>query len=641
MMSSAGPLRGVTSLALAAVTVAAVFASGMSNASAAVSHDAKSRAERTLASGREVATISPISGVLRSRLLGAIDQTRTIAVADTVEPAATAPSDASVSGSAGVVTATASSTAAYVAFSADEADFGPPVAVSDGVASTHLTTWGWPNGTHELHAVDCSGVDPASCNSANPLTITFPVINTAPEVTSPLDGSTVTGGFTVTATSAGGGVQFRIDGLARGFDGTAPYAFTYSGSALAPGEHVITAVQCAADNSRCDGPESDAVLITSDSLHPTVVAVSPGTFSPNGDKVKDSTTLTYALPDTETVAITVTNSAGTSVTRGPLHLGTLHRGRHTWTWNGRTNSGRTAPSGTYRISVATSATVRGAVVKGLVWRTVSVDTRAPAAASLTGDTTIYPYRDGYKDGLTVRFRLSERATTVLTIRNGANKLVRTVTSVRPAGAGAVSWNARTAAGRSLPVGAYTWRLRLRDAVGNTAQTGAHRVNLSNRRLVTKSVDIVRDGDGSYESGGSDPSCAGTSTSESDYAHGLWLANACPLTGDIAAAFYRVNVPAAVSYGRFTVSVYGWSLYAPAVMTTAFGVAGGSSDFGFGGFHRIATSAERWYTIGSIAASDFISSNHRANVAVTLTDDEAPCDFDVKQVKIHLTYQVLN
>jgi flagellar hook assembly protein FlgD len=562
-----------------------------------------------------------------------------VAAATAAEPPATTPTDVSVTGTSGVVTMSATSSAPFVLFTADETPLDTPAAVTAGTATITAATWGWANGTNTVTAIDCADADPASCNTAAPASTTFDLENAAPQITAPASGAQVTGGFTINATSPGGGLRFLIDGTRRGFDNTDPYTFTYTGSALSPGSHVITSVQCSVDETRCDGPTADPVTISSNSLHPSITSVYPSAFSPNSDRYKDTTKVTYSLPDTETVYVSVATSHGT-VVRGPSRLGTLAHGSHTWTWNGRSSSNRVVPSGSYRITLSTSATVHGVLVKGLVWRGVVVDNRAPSVTSLSYGSAVYPYRDGYKDALIVKFRINERAITTLTIRNSARHILRTLRSSHNAGAVSLAWNGRDVHGRMVKAGRYTWQLTVRDGVGNSGHTGMHGLTLSGKRLVSKSVTILRNGDSFASAGASDPSCGEVSTGLSSYPHGVWLANSCLFSGDVTAAFYHVAVPAAALYSHFTVQVYGWALYAPTSMVTGFGVHGGSSSFGIGGLYSIGSSAEGWYTIGSINAAEYISSTHRSNIAVTVTSDEAPCDFDVKQVRIKLSYKVL-
>ena len=623
---------GVIALACIALALPAESASAHSRDTAKVA------AIEALRSGAASGHAPAVASTLAARV--AASRTSTVlhaAVAQVASPTTT-PTNVTVTGTSGDVTFNATSTAAFVLFAVDSSNVGAPVDASTGTATLTVPTWGWQNGTRTVTAVDCGAADATSCNTASPASTSFDLENTAPQVTAPIDGARITGGFTVTATSPGGGVRFLIDSTRRGFDNTAPYTFTYTGSALSTGRHVISVVQCSSDETRCDGPASAPVTITSDSLHPSIVSITPAVFSPNGDRVKDTTTLTYALPDNESVSVSVSNASGTVVRSG--RLGNLSQGRHTWVWNGRSNSNAVVPSGSYRVAVSTTATRSGILVKGLVSRAVVLDNRAPSVSNLSGASTVYPYRDGYRDTMPVTFGVNEPATTVLIIRNAGRHIVRTLTSVHNPGRVTLTWNGRTANGGMVPSGAYSWQVKLTDAVGNHGLTSVRGVTVSAKRLYTKNATIYRNGDSYAAAGGSDPTCAEADTALSDYPHGVWLANSCLNgNGDVAAAYYRVTVPAAAIYSHFTVQVYGYSLYPPSSMTTGFGIHGGS-NFDLGGQYEIQSSRTAWYTVGSINAANYVSATHSALIAVAVTDFDSPCDFDIKQVLIHLTYKVL-
>jgi flagellar hook assembly protein FlgD len=326
--------------------------------------------------------------------------------------------------------------------------------------------------------------------------------------------------------------------------------------------------------------------------------------------------------------------------RGPVNLRTLTRGNHAWTWNGRTNSNGAAASGTYRFVVSTTATVNGATVKGLVWRSVVLDNRGPSLTGLNYGGIVYPVRDGYKDTLTLRFRLGEHAATHFTVRDGHGHVVRTITAVRNAGQESFTWNGRNSRNRTVAAGNYTWQLTARDVAGNSSGTARHKVVVSGKRLVNRSVNIVRNGDSFIAAGGSDQSCAEADTSLSAYTHGVWLANAC-YTGEIAASIYQVSVPAAIQYTRMTVSVGGFASVPPTTIIAGFGRNGATGgDWGFGNLKEIQSSDEGWYTLASRNAAGYVSGRHKVAVSIAVTDDDAPCDFDIAQYEIHLTYKVL-
>jgi hypothetical protein len=62
--------------------------------------------------------------------------------------------------------------------------------------------------------------------------------------------------------------------------------------------------------------------------------------------------------------------------------------------------------------------------------------------------------------------------------------------------------------------------------------------------------------------------------------------------------------------------------------------------GIGGRYEIGTQHEGWYTIGSINAPQYVSAQHVTNLAVSVDNEDAPCDFDVKQVRVTVTYKIL-
>ena len=118
-----------------------------------------------------------------------------------------------------------------------------------------------------------------------------------------------------------------------GTDVAAPFSLAVAISDLSPGPHTLTAVGCDAAGSWCatDHP-SAPVSITVARLSPTIASLTPTPFSPDGDGVKDATTLTYALDVASDVTISVIRPDDSIFYS--VHLGTLSAGSHTWTWHG-------------------------------------------------------------------------------------------------------------------------------------------------------------------------------------------------------------------------------------------------------------------------------------------------------------------
>lgn len=293
------------------------------------------------------------------------------------DPPSTTPTNVGVTGTSGTLTLHADSTAAQVQFKVDNDAPLTPVDVASGTASVNWDSWGHLNdedagAAHIVTAYDCTS---GECN-ANGTSQPFSIENTAPSVTAPT-GEIAPTGFTLTATSDSPAVRFRIDG--NPVAGVYSLTTTYNGTALFEGPHVVTAVQCNADQSLCDGPESAEVDVTVVKLHPQIVSVSPNPFSP---EVKDTTKVGYTLsPRGGSVDFAVINSSGATVRTESL--GARSQGAHTWSWDGTNNAGHRVSDGTFRIRLTTTADIGGVLVTGTASGSVRVDTKPPSLSSVT------------------------------------------------------------------------------------------------------------------------------------------------------------------------------------------------------------------------------------------------------------------
>lgn len=379
---------------------------------------------------------------------------------------------------------------------------------------------------------------------------------------------------------------------------------------------------------------------TARSLHPSLVsATSP--FSPNGDLRYDTTRVVLRLPDTEGAVYRVVSATGSSVA-GPRSLGTLAKGDHAFTWNGKTNAGAALPNGIYTISVSTTALVSGTTLRGTATRAVRLDTVAPMFSSVIGANSIfYPVVDGYLDAFAGGVKVNEPSTLSMRVYNGAGTLVRALAvNASVAGAYRLTWNGRTAAGTLLPAGTYRFAFTAVDRAANARTTGRYGVGLSLKRLVPKSATLVKAGNSAYASGGSLP-CAGADASASDYTNGLWLGNACDPYYDgtqSAAALYAFTLPVAFRYTSLRFDTYGYSFYAPSqIVGDAYNFATAQYD-SFSA--QDASSTECWRTVSRPAVSGHISGRTVETAINVLDDASATADYDIAQVRLVVTYQVL-
>jgi flagellar basal-body rod modification protein FlgD len=104
-----------------------------------------------------------------------------------------------------------------------------------------------------------------------------------------------------------------------------------------------------------------------------------------------SATLTYTAPAAEPVSIAIYNGAGQQVNNISLQAA---QGANTWTWNGQTSSGTTAPDGAYTVAIfggangatptAVPFTVQGTVT-GVSAQTGAVDLQMGGVSTSMGN----------------------------------------------------------------------------------------------------------------------------------------------------------------------------------------------------------------------------------------------------------------
>jgi len=225
------------------------------------------------------------------------------------------------------------------------------------------------NGAHVITAIarDASG----NTQTAASASITVNNDTTAPNatVTSPADGSTVTGSIALTATAsdnvAVAGVQFTLDGINLGAEHAAPpYQMTWNSSTVANGVHVIAVVaRDAAGNSRIAA--SVGVTVNNDTTAPTVAMTTPI----NGGVVAGAVVLDATASDTVGVA-------GVQFTLDGANIGWERTSApYTITWN----SGSVA-NGTHVIAAIARDAAGNTQTAAGVTITVNNDLTAPSVA---------------------------------------------------------------------------------------------------------------------------------------------------------------------------------------------------------------------------------------------------------------------
>jgi len=527
---------------------------------------------------------------------------------------------------------TAGATAPRIAFRLDDEPRRSPVAVAGGVARLTISTWGYANTTHHVRAYACTAY--GECASAA-TQADFTIDNPPPAIVSPAAAATLTGRTTVTGSAPGGALRLLVDGHRVGGPATAPYRFAFSTSALTNGPHALQVLSCSTDGRHCSGPRSAAVAVRTDALHPEITALAPTHVSPNGDHVHDTATLRFRLPDRESVRVRVLSATTGAVLRS-YALGTLGAGSHSWTWRARAAGGAAFADGTYALALDT---VHGGRA-GWVQHVVQVDTRTPHLARPTTSTRhLYPHRDGYRDGLTLRSRLGEAGRFTVKISTAAGRIVRTLSSRRPAGPVSVTWDGRTARGRIVPAGSYRAQATLTDAAGNTTRAAPVRLTVSAKRLRTVTRYVTLSAAADKHAGGT-ATCAAASRTRSSFPGGLVLTNRCSSNGfDLAFADYVFPLPPAVRYERITFAARGRSTNQPAELSAAFSRTDGSLEIP--AYVTVRHPTASWYRVAGVPAAHHVGTGRRVRISLLLDSFYAgPNDFDAAVVRLRVRMTVL-
>jgi flagellar hook assembly protein FlgD len=223
------------------------------------------------------------------------------------------------------------------------------------------------------------------------------------------------------------------------------------GAVVADGTYVVEVTGVDAwDNA----PASSSRSIVVDTAAPDLDGLTPDGaqwFSPNGDGVRDTVTLTGSNSEAGSLLATVRDGGGATVRTFSVASGT---GATAVTWNGKTNAGAAAPDGAYAMSVLP---VDLAGNKGDAQeRAVTVITGLRSV--LSSKTVFFPQdKDSLSPTTKLQFTLARPMTVTWTLRDSSGGVVITRLSDSARAAGTHYWifDGKRSDGSMLPRGRYT------------------------------------------------------------------------------------------------------------------------------------------------------------------------------------------
>ena len=193
-------------------------------------------------------------------------------------------------------------------------------------------------------------------------------------------------------------------------------------------------------------------------------------FSPDSDGVKDTVSLRYRLPSAAHVRLTISPASDRRRPVRRVDLGDQPAGAHTWTWNGRNQSGKQVLDQAYVIRLYDVDPApwqrERAAEKVQVDTMLRIQLTAPTYGAEPGSPArVYPRTTVVTDALDLHASADEKKLTSLelVIRNRRGRVVRRADVAEPLtttngglyGYGrTVSWSA-VRGGRPLPSGRYT------------------------------------------------------------------------------------------------------------------------------------------------------------------------------------------
>jgi hypothetical protein len=281
--------------------------------------------------------------------------------------------------------------------------------------------------------------------------------------------------WTLRVTDSAAHVLLQTTGSGSTF--TVPWNGLVGGHPVADGQYTVSVTGV---DAWANAPAHSTRQVTVDTHAPALISLTPGAasaqwFSPNGDGVKDTVTVTGTASESGALVVRMLNSASAVVDGWLVPTGT---GATAVTWDGRRASGAYAPDGvyTFRIAPRDAAGNTGTAVD----RTVTL---IGALRSVARSTAIFfpQDRDALSSATKLSFVLSRPMTVTWTVKNSAGVRVTTRLNGVSLPAGTYGWWFRGFAGDGsmLPRGRYTSVVTATDGTLTASQDVAFKMDAFN------------------------------------------------------------------------------------------------------------------------------------------------------------------
>lgn len=199
-------------------------------------------------------------------------------------------------------------------------------------------------------------------------------------------------------------------------------------------------------------------------------AAKPAHFSPNGDQVRDTSTVGFDLSEPASVSFSVVDAEGAEVRRIVESRRLAGDAKHRFTWDGRDDAGNPVADGTYRMRVVRRDESR--VIDSV--KKITVDRKPPRATLLSVEPSVIATgAPGAAPRVELRYRgPKNRAPVYRVFRTGEGE-PRIVRRFRGRRDRTATWDGQVSAGpertEPAPEGTYAFTVAVRDRAGNLTE----------------------------------------------------------------------------------------------------------------------------------------------------------------------------